>query len=291
MNKPSLPLAVAFGAAICLAAAVPIARAPGAVHQERSEYNQILVEDEGGVRTLSFEEGGAIQSAIRPGKPLALELAYTRSAMVGLAAVPAPRRAMVVGLGGGAMPMFLRALYPELTIDAVDLDPAVVRVAKKFFGFREDARLKAHVGDGRAFVEGAKGDYDLVFLDAFGADSIPRHLATLEFMQAVKRQLSERGVVVGNVWSPRWNALYFQMRTTYLEAFGSLCILTVPEAANRIFLARKDGKPLAPEELAVAGAALSKQKSLPFDLEKLARQGCLEEWREAPALRDADPKL
>jgi len=289
MRKPIIPLAVALGCVTCLLAALALARAPRVVHQERSEFNQILVQDEAGLRTLSFEENGAIQSAVRLGKPLQLELAYTRSAMVGLAAVPEPKRAMVVGLGGGAMPMFLRTLYPKLAVDAVDLDPAVVKVAKQFFDFREDETLKAHVGDGRAFVEGAKGEYDLIFLDAFGRDSIPRHLATLEFMQEIQRQLAPGGLVVGNVWSPRWNALYFQMRQTYTEAFGTVCILTVPEAGNRIFLARRDGHPLSSEELAKSAADLVKAKGIPFDLAALARQGCLDDAREAAVLHD-EPK-
>ena len=74
------------------------------------------------------------------------------------------------------MPMFLRAYYPNATIHAVDIDPDVVHVAKEYFGFREDERLKAHVGDGRAFVENAREPYDIIFLDAFGTRNVPPHL-------------------------------------------------------------------------------------------------------------------
>ena len=43
--------------------------------------------------------------------------------------------------------MFLRKHFPKTTIDVVDIDPDVVEVAKKFFGFREDERLHAHVAE------------------------------------------------------------------------------------------------------------------------------------------------
>ena len=174
--------------------------APRVLYETHSDYNEIRVtEDAGGRRALRFERG-ALQSLIRPGEPLRLELPYTQLAMAGLAFVPRPQRLLVVGMGGGAMPMFLRAVLPRAHIDVVDIDPEVVAVARRFFGFREDARMKAHVADGRRFIEAAGPAYDVIFLDAFGPSSIPEHLATREFLAAVRARLTPKGVVVSNVW-------------------------------------------------------------------------------------------
>ena len=99
---------------------------PVTIFSARSPFNQVLVQEAAdGRRDLLFEPSLATQSSIRVGFPLDLQLAYTRAAMVALAAHPAPRRALVVGLGGGAMPMFLRAADPALAIDVVDIDPLV----------------------------------------------------------------------------------------------------------------------------------------------------------------------
>ena len=62
-----------------------------------------------------------------------------------------PRRFLVVGLGGGTLPMFLRKHYPNATIDAVDIDPEFVDTAKNFLRFREDELMRAHIADGRQF--------------------------------------------------------------------------------------------------------------------------------------------
>ena len=147
----------ALAAVALLACTVAACAAETVLYEKPSAYNNIIVtEDADGMRVLRFERGGARQSITKPGEPEYLGFAYTKVAFVGLALADEPRRIMVVGIGGGTMPMFLRKYYPNATIDAVDIDPDVVHVAKEYFGFREDDKLKAHVGDGRAFVENAK---------------------------------------------------------------------------------------------------------------------------------------
>ena len=95
-----------------------------------------MTQDAAGLRTLRFEKDGARQTVVRPGEPGRLEMPYQRVALAGLALCPEPRRILVVGLGGGALPSFLRVHYPDAAIDAVEIDPQVVEVAKDFFGFR-----------------------------------------------------------------------------------------------------------------------------------------------------------
>ena len=40
-----------------------------------------------------------------------------------------------------------------MEIDSVDIDPKVLEVARKWFGYQEDERQRAHVGDGIQFVQ------------------------------------------------------------------------------------------------------------------------------------------
>jgi len=171
----------------------------------------IVTEDSEGMRALRFEEGGARQSMVRPGEPLRLALPYTRMCMVGLAFVPTPRRILFIGLGGGAMPMFLHAVVPEASIDVVDVSPEVVEAAKRDFGFKEDERLRAHVADGRRFIESPGPRYELIFLDAYGPSRIPEHLATREFLGATRSRLEKGGAVVGNLMESGSNPLFASM--------------------------------------------------------------------------------
>ncbi len=263
------------------------------IYEKASAYNTIIVtEDHKGLRTLLFERGGGRQSVVKPGDPDHLELPYARVALAGLALCEEPRRILVVGLGGGSLPMFLRKHYPLAAIDVAEIDPDVVDVAKKYFGFREDERMHARTGDGRQFIENARqADYDIIFLDAFGARDVPKHLTTREFLQITRRALKPNGVVVSNVWRPASNPLYDSMARTYQEAFEELFILDVPGDVNSIFLALPRRQPLGQGELALLARKISTAKGFRFDLGELVEYGfrhAREKNPRASVLRDAD---
>ncbi|MBI3041771.1 MAG: fused MFS/spermidine synthase [Betaproteobacteria bacterium] len=262
------------------------------LYEKASAYSTIVVTEEAhGVRVLRFGRDGARQSVVKLGDPDHLALPYARVALVGLALAEEPRRFLVVGLGGGTLPMFLRKYYPNAIIDAVDIDAEVVEVAKKFFGFREDELMKAHVGDGRGFIEKVRDPYDVIFLDAFGSDSIPPHLATQEFLQAVRRAVTPGGVVVGNLWGRSANPLYDSMVRTYQEVFDELLILDVRGAGNMILLALPRKQPLSRDELAQLARKVSAAKRFSFDLGDPVKYGFPGAHAKTPhgrVLRDAD---
>jgi spermidine synthase len=252
---------------VLLAYVVAACAAETVLYEKPSAFNTIIVTEEAdGMRVLRFERGGARQSITKPGEPEYLGFAYTKVAFAGLALADEPRRIMIVGIGGGTMAMFLRKHYPNATIDAVDIDPDVVHVAREYFGFREDEKLKAHVGDGRAFIENAKEPYDVIFLDAFGTRNVPPHLTTIEFMHAVRRALKPGGVVVGNIWGRGANPLYEHMVRTYQESFDELYMLDVPTTTNKILLALPRKHSLDRAALAARARKTGAARGFPFDL-------------------------
>lgn len=249
------------------------------IYRESSQFNTIIVSEDGnGLRKMMFEEGGSVQSAGYADRPGELTLAYTKATMAALAVVPAPKRVCIIGLGGGSMAMFLRHVLPEVQIDAVELDPAVVDVAKKYFGFVEDAKLKVHVGDGRAFIEKTDAKYDVIFLDAYGADYIPYSLATVEFLRAVRARLAEGGVVSANVWSLPSNKLYFPMLRTYGDAFGEVLIVKASASSgNRIFLATAEKAEWPKQQLVVSAERFAREHAVGYDLAGIIQRGLMEE--------------
>jgi len=264
-------LAVLAGA---LAVGLVARAAEKTLYKKQSPYSTIVVtEDEQGLRTLWFEEDGARQSVVKVGDPDHLDLAYARVMPVGLALVEKPRRVLVVGLGGGTIPMFLHKHYPKTTIDVVDIDPDVVDVAKRFFGFREDATLRAHVDDGRRFIEKCRNPYDIIFLDAFSAENIPYHLATREFLQAVRKAVTPEGVVLGNVWSRGLNPLYDSMVRTYQDVFEELYVVDVSGAGNKILVALPRRQRVDRDDLARRAARISTEKHFRFDLGDAVQYG------------------
>src|SRR4051812_19408029 len=142
---------------VLIALSVVSCAAQTILYENRTDEGTVIVrQDPNGLRTLLFEHGGARQSVVKPGDPDHLELSYARAAMVGLAMTGKLDRMLIVGLGGGTLPMFLRLHYPKAYIDVVDISPQVVEVAKRYFGFREDERMRVQVADGRKFIEDAR---------------------------------------------------------------------------------------------------------------------------------------
>ena len=273
-TRKLLTLAVVAVLALGIFACVFARAEQKVLYEGESPYNTIVVtEDSRGLRTLWFERNGVRQSVVKVGDPDHLELPYARAMPVGLVFVEQPERVLIVGLGGGTVPGFLHKHYPKTTIDVVDIDPGVVEVAKKFFGFREDATMHAHVADGRRFIEQCRDPYDVIFLDAFGSDNIPHQLTTREFLQAVRRALKPKGIAVGNVWSRYSNPLYDSMVRTYQDVFEELYVVDVRGAGNKILLALPHERQMPPDEAARRARRISKEKEFSFDMGEVVAYG------------------
>lgn len=257
-----------------LAAGQIASAAEKVIYEKRSAYNNIVVADtDDGLRTLSFDPT-CVQGAIKLGDPDHLGCKYAEVMPVGLAFVEKPQRVLIVGLGVGMIPTFLHKHYPHMQIDVVELDPEVVAVAKKFFGFREDDALRVHVGDGRRFIEECRHPYDIIFLDAYGSDNIPYALATREFLQAVRRALTPKGIAVANLFSSESNRLYHSMVRTYQEVFDELYVQGVRERGNVILIAMPHQRKIPLGELERRARRISKEKQFRFDMGDFVRDDC-----------------
>jgi spermidine synthase len=248
------------------------------LHVGRSEHSRFIVTRDGEGRSyLQFDWDGPYQSVVGQGFPLRLELPYTQAMAAGLAYVEAPRRILVVGVGGGALPMFLRAVLPEARIDAVEFDAGMLDVARRFFGFREDAMLQSHVADGRRFIETPGPAYDVIFLDAYGPRGIPGPLATREFLRATRARLAPGGAVVSNVVRAP-NPFFHAMVRTWQASFAQLHAFDVEETANRILVALAHPERPARSLLKARAERLGRSRGVPFSLRaRVARP-----LREAP---------
>ena len=274
---------------LLLAASCAIACAqPRVLHQRATPYGDLYVTEEApGVRTLRFRLDGARQSVVDLRDPDHLELAYTRLALAGAALVPAPRRILLAGLGGGSLPRFLHRKFPEARVEVVEINPQVLEVATQYLGFTRDARLVVHIADARDFIARAPaGAYDLIVLDAYADATVPPHLATLEFMGAVRRALAPSGVVVSNLWNRANNKRYDDMLATQRAAFASVATLTVPSEVNVIVLSTPRAMRLDREALAASAAAVGAARELRFDLAAMVRDGYFIDARRGRVLRD-----
>lgn len=215
------------------------------IHTEKSLYRNIVVYEEDGQRCMSFSqrEQSARQTCKSLDDPQAFVFTYTKMMMGALYLNPHPRHVLIIGLGGGVLPTALAQMYPDAAIDVVEIDPAVVSVAREFFGFATGPKLQVIEQDGRVFVKRAGkagSQYDLILLDAFDHQYIPEHLLTQEFLLEVKKLLTADGVLAANTFST--SRLYDHESTTYQSVFGAFYNLRV-QYKNRIILAKLGGLP------------------------------------------------
>lgn len=220
------------------------------IHQERSLYRNIFVEDSGDLRCLKFsvKRETSNQSCIYKSDPNKMVFTYTKLAFSGLLLKPNPNRILIVGLGGGTLSNTFHQLFPEAIIDNVEIDPAVVKVAKQYFDFKENHQVTNYEKDGRIFIKRAvlkKQQYDWIILDAYNGDYIPEHLMTKEFLEETKKLLSPTGVITANTFS--LSQLYNAESATYQAVFGEFYNVRFNERGNRIIAYTNDTKPTQAE--------------------------------------------
>ncbi len=127
------------------------------IHQERSLYRNILVEDNNDLRCLKFnvKSTKTQQSCFLKSQPQQLVFNYTKLLMASLLFNAEPKKILIVGLGGGTMSNTLAQLYPQSQIDNIEIDPAVIKVARNYFGFFENENVRTYNQDGRIFIKRA----------------------------------------------------------------------------------------------------------------------------------------
>jgi spermidine synthase len=225
--------------------ASPIAQAR-VIHSETSLYQNIIVMQDESLRCMQFtvRKDQRNQSCIDLSAPKRLVFPYTRMMLASLLLDPSPTNVLIVGLGGGTLPKTLAALYPNARIDVVELDPAVVAVAKAYFDFVPTTNMRLFEQDARVWVKRAASAatrYDLIMLDAFNGDYIPEHLMTREYLQETRQLLTEDGVLASNTFAI--SRLYHNESVTYESVFGAFYNLRSADTSNRVIIARRGRLP------------------------------------------------
>jgi spermidine synthase len=226
------------------------------LHAERSLYREVLVYEGDHLRCMCFTRNCRVgrQSCMDMRAPDRIQLNYPRMMLGSLLINPQPRTLLLIGLGGGTLPRALQQTLPELRMDVVEIDPAVVSVAAKYFDFKANERIRVIEADGRVFVKRALREgrrYDIVMLDAFDHEYIPEHLLTREFLQEVKSLLAPGGILAANTFSS--SRLYDHESTTYAAVFGEYFNL---KRDNRVILYKDGGLP-AREQLTANSVLLA----------------------------------
>ncbi len=149
----------------------------------------VVVYQHGNLRKLCFAANPKLTHAsMFTDRPTAYRSEFIELMRGALAAVPEPRRILLLGLGGGALARLALEACPEAEIDAVEIDSAVATAAIRWFGLEPQPRLRVHIADAADFLRQHQPPrFDLAWVDCFGPRRIPPHLATRAFTARVAR--------------------------------------------------------------------------------------------------------
>ncbi|MGH8103434.1 MAG: spermidine synthase, partial [bacterium] len=228
---------------------------------EETPYNRLAVVDIGGYRILKF--GIAEQSSMSLANPIESGFEYTDYFhLPALFGIPF-HRALFIGLGGGMGVKMYRHFHPDVFIDAVEIDPAVVKAAKTYFHLEEDDHFRVHLGDGKEFLGRTREYYDVVILDAYtvidGKSGPPEHLMQSDFFGDIRNHLTDRGMLIFNLTGTTWGEPTKTLRRILREHFKAAYLFSVRSSLN-VVLAASMGPPLTRQDLRQQGLSLQEAK-------------------------------
>ncbi len=177
---------------------------PTTVYRERNFYSAIQVKNENGCMVMyhgRIKHGSQYLALDKQNQPVDY---YWLPVDVIDAFVRQYRKQPVyygsVGLGVGVLAAYGK---PGDRIDYFELDPKVVKLARKYFTFIDKSKaskIDIAVGDGRRLLEELPPQqFDILFIDAFNGDAIPSHLLTKQAGEVYLRHIKPDGFIAFHV--------------------------------------------------------------------------------------------
>jgi spermidine synthase len=252
----SIALLALFGAGLSLAE-------PKLIEERDSTYNRIYVYKDGPIMTMTFGHNKRFytESQYDTTDELALPVIYTRFMTVGLAYASGLDNLLEIGFGGGRTAWYLHKHMPALDITCVELDPAVVELAKKYFGVRDEPRFKIKVSDGRSYMQKGKETWNVIMIDAYRGPFVPFHLLTEDFFRLVKSKLKPGGVVVQNI--EPGTMMFDSAMATIQKVFANVEFY---DAGGNVVAVAYDGPRRTLTQLSARAAALQKEHRFVYEL-------------------------
>ncbi|HZU77611.1 MAG TPA: fused MFS/spermidine synthase [Dehalococcoidia bacterium] len=115
----------------------------------------------------------------------------------------APRRVLLLGLGGGTVVRLLQRRFPEQRIEVVSVedDPAVLRLAHTWLAdvMERLTILQAEAGAALKQLRARGERFDLVIVDLFQAGAVPPFVCRRRFLERVAAVIAAEGLLSINL--------------------------------------------------------------------------------------------
>ncbi|HSV95074.1 MAG TPA: methyltransferase domain-containing protein [Spirochaetia bacterium] len=111
-----------------------------------------------------------------------------------------PQKVLLLGLAGGCNAHLINHYFPKANITAVEIDPLMVELGKKYFKLGKVKNLKIIIADATSFIKklSPNDQFDLIMVDCFIGQKIPKKLEDIEFLKQLKKHA--RFVLINRLW-------------------------------------------------------------------------------------------
>jgi spermidine synthase len=156
--------------------------------------------------------------------------------------IPSPdvRKILVLGVAGGTVVHLLHAMYPDATIEGVEIDKEMIVIGKKYFGLDRVERLTLTKSDAKAFLEKVarkQMHWDMVVVDLFVGATIPAFVSEEGFIRNLKQVMTPKGMAIINYLREReYGTLAVLLRGKLEKIFHSVKDCEV--CFNRFFVVK-----------------------------------------------------
>jgi spermidine synthase len=160
---------------------------------------------------------------------------------IGRAEVANFKNILVLGMGAGSVIETLRKEFRnEGKITAVEIDPVVVDIAKKYFKVNDFANLEIVVEDALSFVLKNKIKFDFILVDLFIDSETPKVFSSVKFLNGLLKSLLVEGTILFNTVNvaEKFSARNQKM-LRFFEKHCTVTVLTAIEEGNDLLLFKK----------------------------------------------------
>jgi len=108
-------------------------------------------------------------------------------------------KVLLLGCGVGSVPSIIfneLHLFPK--IDAVELDPKIIELGRKYFNLSRHKNLTIFNTDALDFIKKTSKQYDLIIIDIFKDINVPCEFQTQLFFNQIKNKLNNNGIILFN---------------------------------------------------------------------------------------------
>lgn len=228
------------------------------LHRTRGLSHDMVVTQEGNKVTL-WSASGLQHTVLDLDAPHMPGLEYARNSLLALVFSPRAQSFLMLGLGGGSIPHMLLAARHAATVDAVEIDPEIPELARKFFQLGTSPRFQVYLEDAAVYLACCAKQYDIIILDAYVGDVLPAQCITREFFANARRRLAKEGVLVIN-WMRGDPERYRSVLSNVEDSIGPVWVLHCYCSRNTLIFASL--REVARRELLAEAGRL--ERELPF---------------------------